>query len=389
MDFELTPEEAELRQTVRDFVETELFPWEQVLLDREIVGGPPELTRAELSELQERAKKSGLWAVDMPAAYDGAELSTTMVALMNMELGRTFVNFRFGGSATLPDLLILDEEQQQRFVWPVVRGESKCAFALTEPQSGSDARNMRTTAVRQGDDWIINGEKTWISYGHEADVALVFARTSQEGDPDGVTLFIVERSRGWTSRPIPVLGTMTCASLSFVDVVVPDENRVGEVNNGFGMAMRNMHRVRASVQTALNIGAAERLLELSIAYAKERITFGLPLADRQSIQHMLAESDVELRGAKILVLLAAAKLDRGRDARHDAAVAKISAARTANRIVDRAMQIHGAMGFSRELPIQRWYRNLRIERIWEGSDEMMLDSIKRELLSGSVKPGRL
>lgn len=388
IDFQPSDEELAIQATVRRFVQNELMPYESLLMQRDINGGNPHLTEAEESELRAKAKASGLWGIDTPEEYGGADLGWRAQTLANIELGRTFVSFTFGGSA--PEILyLLNEEQKQRYLVPTIEGERRFCFMLSEPGTGSDAHNIKTTAVRDGDSWIINGEKTWITSGNEADYGVVFCRTTDTDGEDGVTAFIVDRDFGWKSSSIPMMGAHDPATISFQDVRVPDSCRFGDVSAGFTVAMRFIHRNRAIVLPARQIGACERLLEMAIEYAKNRVTMGEPLADRENIRFMIAESEVEIRTLKLLTLHAAWTGDSGRDSRHASCFTKFHGARVANRIVDRVLQIHGGIGYSKELPIERWYRDLRVARIYEGSDEINLLSISRNLLRGYDKVGEI
>ncbi|WP_344420359.1 acyl-CoA dehydrogenase family protein [Pseudonocardia ailaonensis] len=388
MDFEPTDEQRAIRETVRRFVDKELLPFEPLLMERDINGLEPHLTDAEERQLREKAKASGLWGVDTPEEYGGADLDWGTQALINMELGRTFIPFTFGGSAQ-EILYRLNDDQKRRYLVPTIQGEKRFCFMLSEPGVGSDARNIQTTAVRDGDGWVINGEKTWISRGNDADYGVAFCRTRDDSGTYGVTAFLVDRDMGWKSSPVPVMGVRNPATISFQDVRVPDDNRFGEVNAGFDVAMRLIHRNRAVVMPALWAGACERLLEMAIDYAKNRVTWGEPLADRENIRFMIAESEVELRTLKLLTLHAAWVGDTGRDPRHSSCFTKFHGARVANAIVDRVLQIHGGMGYSKELPIERWYRDFRIARIYEGTDEINLLSISRNLLRGYDKVGQV
>jgi acyl-CoA dehydrogenase len=384
MSVELTDEQIDIQGVVRRFVEIELFPYERILLEREVMGEPGNLSGEEARGLQEKARGSGLWGIDTPDEYGGADLDWVTQAIVNIELGRTFIPFRFGGSA--PAVLYLGTDgQKERYLLPTINGERIYSFMLSEPGVGSDAMAVRTSARRSGAGWLINGEKTWITRGRYADYGLVFCRTPNDGS--GLTAFLVDREMGWTSSPVHLMGRDDTASVSFVDVYVPEENVFGEVGRGLEIAMRFIHKNRAIMTAGRQIGAAERLLGMAVEHAKQRSTFGKPLAERDNIRFMIAQSDVDIRALKLLSLNAASLADRGVDMRHEACVAKYFGANAANRVVDRVLQIHGAMGISRELPIQRWYRDLRVERVYEGSDEMNLLSISRNLLAGTVEIG--
>jgi alkylation response protein AidB-like acyl-CoA dehydrogenase len=386
IDFVLDDEHRDIRNTVRAFVRKELVPLEDDLIRREKLGGPGQPTRAEMYELQQKARRSGLWGVDTPEEYGGADLSKVIQALINEELGRTIFDFRFGGSAH-PMLYGRTEYQEENYLKPTIAGDRKFCFALTESSSGSDARHIATSAVRRGADWIIKGEKTWISGGEDADYAVVMVKTVDDAGEEGVTAFIVDRDMGWKSTPIPLMGSHPVASLYFDDVVVPDRNILGEVNEGFRIALGAVHRSRAYLVSARNIGASKRLLEMATDYACSRETFGRLLSSRENIQWMLAESEVQIRAAQGLVLRGAVKADRDEDYRFEAAAAKLFTARMANEIADRTMQIFGAAGYAKGLVVERYYRDLRVERIYEGSDEMVLSTLARGLVSGKLKPG--
>ncbi|AIJ26286.1 MULTISPECIES: acyl-CoA dehydrogenase family protein [Amycolatopsis methanolica group] len=385
MDFSLSTEEREVRDWVRTFVQRELMPLEQEVLRRER-RGEPGLTSDELTALQLKAKESGFWGVQTPEEYGGMGLSAVMTALLEAELGRTFVPFRFGGAAD-NILFHANDEQKERYLLPTISGERKSCFAITEPGAGSDAKNIRTSARKDGADWIINGEKTFITGGNEADFVMVFAVTDPEkGANGGVTCFLVDRDMGWKSEPIDTMGEWGPASLVFDNVRVPESQILGEEGQGFALAMQWIGRGRYLLP-ARAIGSCERLISMAIEHANTRETFGAPIATRQAIQWMIADSGVELEALRWLVLHAAWQVDSGMDSRHAQSIAKLYGGIKANEIVDRVLQIHGGMGYTRELPIERWYRELRLLRIYEGTDEIQRRTIARNLLKGHVKIG--
>ncbi|OQO92658.1 acyl-CoA dehydrogenase [Saccharomonospora piscinae] len=385
MDFSLSVEEREIRDWVRTFVQKELVPLEPEVLRRERAHQPG-LTADELTELQAKARESGFWGVQTPEEYGGMGLSAVMTALLEAELGRTFVPFYFGGAAD-NILFHANEEQRQRYLLPTIEGIRKSCFAITEPGAGSDAKAIRTTARKDGSEWVINGEKTFITGGNEADFTMVFAVTDAEkGANGGVTCFLVDRDRGWRSEYIDTMGEWGPASLIFEDVRVPDSQVLGEVGQGFALAMQWIGRGRYLLP-ARAIGSCERLLGMAIEHANTRETFGAPIADRQAIQWMIADSGVEIEALRWLVLHAAWQVDQGVDSRHAQSIAKLYGGQKANEIVDRVLQIHGGMGYTRELPVERWYRELRLLRIYEGTDEIQRRTIARNLLKGHVKIG--
>jgi acyl-CoA dehydrogenase len=380
MDFTLSTEEKEVRDWVRTFVRREIVPMEPEVLRRERAGQPG-ITRDELTELQLKAKEAGFWGVNTPEEYGGMGLSAVMTALLEAELGRSFVQFRFGGYA---DNILYhgNDEQKQRYLLPTISGERHSCFAITEPGAGSDAKAIRTSARKEGSEWIINGEKTFITGGNEADFVMVFAVTDKEkGANGGVTCFLADRDMGWKSEPIDTMGEWGPAALVFDEVRVPEENVLGEVGRGFELAMQWIGRGRFLLP-ARALGSCERLLEMAIEQAKSRVTFGEPIANRQAIQWMIADSAVEIEALRWLVLHAAWQVDNGLDSRQAQSMAKLFGGVKANEIVDRVLQIHGGMGYTRELPVERWYRELRLLRIYEGTDEIQRRTIARNLLKG-------
>jgi alkylation response protein AidB-like acyl-CoA dehydrogenase len=380
MDLTLTDEEREVREWVRTFVSKEIMPLEQTVLERERRhqrGLQPE----ELKALQDKAKESGFFGVQTPEEYGGMGLGALMSALIEVELGRSFVQFKFGGDAD-NILFSANDEQKKAYLLPTINGEKHSCFAITEPGAGSDARNIRTTAVRDGDEWVINGEKTFITGGDVADFCLVFAVTDKEKGADGgVTCFLADRDAGWTSAVIDTMGEWGPAALSFQDVRVPHTSILGEEGRGFELAMQWIGKGRYMLP-ARALGACERLVEMAMEHAQNRETFGAPIATRQAIQWMLADSAVEIEALRWLVLTAAWQVDNGRDSRQAQSMAKLYGGVKANEIVDRMLQIHGGMGYTRELPIERWYRELRLLRIYEGTDEIQRRTIARNLLAG-------
>jgi acyl-CoA dehydrogenase len=385
MDFRLTDEQKMVQQTVRSFVERELIPLEGEVLRNEREGRPG-IERGQLRSLQMKAKEMGFWGINTPEEYGGANLGPIMTAIIAMETARTFVPFGFGGTAD-NILYYCNEEQKQRYLLPTINGERRSCFALTEPGAGSDAANIKMRAVKEGNHWVLNGEKVFITNGNEADFVMVFAVTDPEkGAHGGVTCFLVDREMGWRSSYIPTMGEWGPASLYFENVRVPEENILGKLNGGFNLGMQWIGAGRWAI-AARAVGASERLLQMAIDYAHTRYTFGKPIAERQAIQWMIADSHVEIEATKWLALHAAWLAEQGQDTRHAASIAKLYGSNMANRVVDRVLQIHGGMGYTKELPIERWYREMRVWRIFEGTDEIQRFIISRNLLKGHVKVG--
>jgi alkylation response protein AidB-like acyl-CoA dehydrogenase len=380
MDLTLSDEEHEIREWVRTFVRKEIMPLEPDVLNRER-RNQRGLEPQELAALQDKAKASGFFGVQTPEEYGGMNLGALMTALVEVELGRSFVPFRFAGEA---DNILYDanDEQQATYLVPTISGERKSCFAITEPGAGSDARSIKTKAVREGDEWVINGEKTFITGGNEADFTMVFAVTDPEKGADGgVTCFLVDRDQGWKSEYIDTMGEWGPAALVFDDVRVPHSAILGEEGKGFELAMRWIGRGRYLLP-ARALGSCERLVEMGMEHARNRVTFGQPIAERQAIQWMVADSAVEIEALRWLVLTAAWQVDQGMDSRQAQSMAKLYGGQKANEIVDRVLQMHGGMGYTRELPVERWYRELRLLRIYEGTDEIQRRTIARNLLKG-------
>jgi acyl-CoA dehydrogenase len=386
VDFSLSDEERAVRDTARQFITREVMPLEQEALRRERAHRPG-LEHSELRELQQKAKKFGFWGLATPEEYGGMDLPAVLQSLIYTEVGRTFVQFRFGGEAD-NILFHADDEQKAEFLVPTIEGDRISCFAITEPGAGSDAANIKLSARQDGGDWVLNGEKTFITNGNDADFAIVVAVTDREKGVrgGGTTAFLVDRSMGWRSEFIQTMGEGGPASLVFEDVRVPARNILGEIGQGFELGMKWIGKGRYLIPSTA-LGIAERALGKAIEHANTRETFGAPIGTNQAIQRMIADSETELEAARWLILRAAWTVDQGEDPRHSSSMAKLYGAGMVNRVVDRVMQIHGGMGYTRELPIERWYRQVRLMRIYEGTDEMQRLIISRDLLRGYTKIG--
>ncbi|MGA5301641.1 acyl-CoA dehydrogenase family protein [Nucisporomicrobium flavum] len=386
MDFSLSDEERAVRDTARQFITREVMPLEQEALRRERAHRPG-LDRSELRELQLKAKKFGFWGLATPEEYGGMDLPAVMQSLIWTEVGRSFVQFRFGGEAD-NILFHANDEQKREYLIPTIEGDRISCFAITEPGAGSDAANIKLSARRDGDDWVLNGEKTFITNGNDADFVIVVAVTDREKGVrgGGTTAFLVDRDMGWRSEFIQTMGEGGPASLIFEDVRVPHRNILGEIGQGFELGMKWIGKGRYLIPS-IALGIAARALGMAIDYANTRETFGRKIGENQAIQWMIADSEVELEAARWLILKAAWTVDQGEDPRHASSMAKLYGANMVNNVVDRVMQIHGGMGYTRELPIERWYRQVRLMRIYEGTDEMQRLIISRDLLRGYTKIG--
>ncbi|HEV7755494.1 MAG TPA: acyl-CoA dehydrogenase family protein [Mycobacteriales bacterium] len=386
MDFSLSDEQKAIRDTARDFIRKEVAPLEQEVLRRER-NHQPGITHDELKELQQKAKKFGFWGLSTPEEYGGMNLPAVMQSLIWTEIGHSFVPFRFGGEAD-NILYYANDAQREEYLLPTIAGDRISCFAITEPGAGSDAANITLSARPDGDDWILHGEKTFITGGNDADFTIVVAVTDKEKGArgGGTTAFLVDRDMGWTSEFIQTMGEGGPASLVFDNVRVPSRNILGEIGQGFELGMKWIGKGRYIIPSHA-VGIAERALQMAIDHARNRVTFGKPIAVNQAIQWMIADSEVELEAARWLVLRAAWSIDAGLDPRHPSSMAKLYGAGMVNRVIDRVMQIHGGMGYTRELPIERWYRQVRLFRIFEGTDEMQRLILSRDLLRGYTKIG--
>ncbi|MGH6993369.1 MAG: acyl-CoA dehydrogenase family protein [Caulobacteraceae bacterium] len=387
MDFEPSGEQALIVEQVRRFVREEIWPLEERL--------DPDASRLEAVD-QERltaiTRAMGLYGLGIPPKFGGPDLDIVTQTLIAMETSQHRAGLYspcFGafGGAGLAQLYEANEDQKRRYLEPMLRGEKHGFFALTEPSGGSDpARAIRTRAVREGDEWVINGSKIFISGADGADFGIVFARTDPAKGRAGITCFIVDASTpGFHVRR--VVHTLRSGhygtELSFEDARVPHANVLGEVGRGFAIANDRLTRQRIPYAAGC-LGVAIRAQEMAIDYAKQRETFGAPLATRQAIQWMVVDNEIDIRTARWAVLAAACKAERGEPFRTEAAMAKLLASEGAGRVVDRAIQIHGGYGVTKDLPLERWYRELRIRRIGEGPSEVQRIVMARALFDQAL-----
>jgi acyl-CoA dehydrogenase len=386
MDLELSEEQKLIVAQVRRFVREEIVPLEAGL-DPDASELPPE----EFARLSDKVKAMGFWGLDIPAEYGGPGIDLVSRTLMAVEMAQHRAGLYapcygvFGG-AGLAQLYEANEDQKQRYLYPTLRGEKRGFFGLTEPSGGSDpARAIQTRAVRDGDDWVLNGAKVFISGADKAQYGLVFARTDSSKGRDGVTCFIVDTDMpGFHVRRVvhTLRSTHYATELQFEDLRVPHRNVLGEVNRGFAIANDRLSRQRIPYAAGC-IGIAVKAQEMAIDYAKLRQTFGAPLATRQAVQWMIVDNEIDIRTSLWLTVAAAHKAERGEPFRTEAAMAKLVASEAGGRVVDRAMQIHGGYGMTKDLPLERWYREMRIRRVGEGPSEVQRLIMARDLLGGS------
>ena len=388
MKLELTEEQDMIIGMVRKFVREEILP-----LELDLDPDADELERDDRERLIEKTKAMGLYGLDIPPEYGGPEIDLVTRTLMAVEMAQHRAGLYspcFGtfGGAGLAQLFEATDSQKEKYLYPTLRGEKRGFFGLSEPSGGSDpARAIQTKAVREGDDWVINGSKLWISGADRANFGLVFARTDSDKGRNGVTCFIVDTDTpGFHVRR--VVHTLRSAhyatELQFVDMRVPDENILGEVNKGFAIANDRLTRQRIPYAAGC-IGVAIKAQEMALEYVPQRETFGAPLSSRQAIQWMLVDNEIDIKQSLWITVEAAAKAERGENFRKEAAMAKLVATEAGGRVVDRCMQMFGGLGVAKDLPFERWYREMRIRRIGEGPSEVQRHVIARELLGASLR----
>ena len=382
MRFDLSDEQRLIIETTRSFVETELYPHEQEV---ERTG---HLRMDLVKELQQKAIAAGLYAANMPQEVGGAGLDTLTWLLYERELGRTNYALHWTCVARPSNILLAGtDEQKERYLYPCIRGEKWDCLAMTEPGAGSDLRGMKATAVRDGADWVLNGTKHFISHADIADFAIVFLSSGEEESTRGrrklITAFFVDKGTpGFNVRDgyrnVSHRG-YTNSILEFDDCRLPSSQVLGEVHRGFELANSWLGATRLQVG-ATCLGRAERALEQAVAYAASREQFGQRIGKFQGVSFKLADMAMELKAATLLVMEAGWKVNAGTVTDEDMAMAKLKASEMLAFVADEAIQIHGGMGLMDDLPLERIWRDARVERIWEGTSEIQRHIISRALL---------
>ena len=384
MPVEVPDEHRMLQELVARFVEEELMPLEPNIIARELAGEQHKLNDAEERRLLDKCKELGLWGLDAPEEFGGANLPAAALMAVNEELWRTIVPFTFPpDSPNLHMLLaVATPEQKKRYVEPYARGEVKSAIAISEPGAGGDPSGMSTKAEMVGNQWVISGRKIWVSRIPQADFLIVMARVGKEMGRKGITAFIVDKGTTGLeiSREIPMVGGHRTYELVFEDMRLPADAILGEVGQGFApMQLRlNVRRLQIG---AWAIGLSRRSLEMLCSHVKQRKTFGAMLADRQAIQWWIADGATKIHACRLMVQDAAARLDRGEDVRQVASMIKVFATEMAAEIIDHAIQSFGAMGVSKELPLQLMAQKVRVMRIYEGPSEVHRMTIAKRVLA--------
>ena len=382
MDFSVTDEQRMIIETTRAFVENELYPHEAEVERSGVL-------RDDLrEELKQKAIAAGLYAANMPAEVGGAGLDALTWVMYEKELGRANYALHWNCVARPSNILMACVgEQREKYLLPSVRGQRADCLAMTEPGTGSDVRGMKTSAVRDGGDWVINGTKHFISHADVADFVILFAATGEEDTARGkkkrITAFLVDMgTKGFTVRPgyrkVSHRGYQNCI-LDFDNCRIPSSQVLGEVDRGFDVANQWLGATRLQV-AATCIGRAGRALELATQWAVDRVQFGQQIGKFQGVSFKLADMAVELKAADLLTLEAAWKIDHGTVTDMDMAMAKLKATEALAMIADEAIQIHGGMGLMDDLPLERIWRDARVERIWEGTSEIQRHIISRSML---------
>ena len=378
-------EHRALQDTVARFVERELMPLEARLLAREAAGGELHLAADEVAPLLEKCRQLGLIGLDAPAEMGGADLPAVALMGVQEELSRTIVPFSFPPESPVLRLLmaVANDGQRRRYLEPYAQGLIRSATAISEPGAGADPAAMTTRAVKDGNSWVLNGRKIWVSYMPAADFTVVLARTAPGKDHRGITAFLVDRDTPGLriEREIPMLGGHRTYELVFEDCRVSDAQVLGEPGSGFANMQLRLTR-RRLLMGPMCIGMARRALDMMVAHANQRSTFGVRLAERQAVQWWIADAAMEIHACRLMALDAAAKQDAGGDVRMEASMIKVFATEMATRVIDHAMQAFGAMGVAKEMPLQLMAQKVRTMRVYEGPTEVHRMVIARRILAG-------
>jgi acyl-CoA dehydrogenase len=385
MHFDLVDEHLMLKDLVRRFVDAELMPLEAGVLSREAEGQSPALPPEDHARIDAVSRELGLWGLDAPADIGGADLPAVAMVGVNEELGRTIVPYVLPPDS--PNLRMLmatvTDRQRAAYLEPYVRGETISAIGISEPGAGSDPSGMSTRAVRDGDDWIINGRKIWITRAAEADFTIVMAVTgrAETGGRNSVSAFLVDRDTPGFNilRQIPLIGGQAAYEIALEDCRVAGWKLLGQEGQGFAPMQLRLGTRRIEM-ASWSIGIAQRALDMLVEYAPQRATFGKPLSERQAIQFWIADAATKIHAARLMTYDCAWKLDEGRDVRSEISMIKAFAVEMAYEVVDHVMQAFGAMGMTKELPLHLMATRLRTMRIYDGPTEVHKWVVARNLL---------
>ncbi|CAN5200711.1 acyl-CoA dehydrogenase family protein [soil metagenome] len=385
IDFSLPDDTRLLIDTVRRFVESEVRPLEDE------VERTANIPADVLKIVKGKAKALGLYAMNMPSDVGGGGLSCVDHCLVEEELGKTsdaLIRRVFG--QVYPMLMACKGDQIDKYLLPTVAGDKICAMAITEPGAGSDAASISTMARRDGNEWVLDGTKHFISDGDIADYIILMALTDKDKRArGGITLFLVDRNTPGFSvaSTQPMMGHRGYghAELVFDQCRIPADAVLGEVGEGFKLIMKSVLNIRLAHIGARAVGMASRALEMMRTYAGERRQFGQAIGDFQMVQKLIADSATEIFGVKMMVMNAAWEIDQGRDPRDKVSMIKVAASEMQGRVVDRAIQVFGGMGFSKALPLERMYRDARVTRIYDGTSEIHRMLIARSTIKHGLQ----
>jgi acyl-CoA dehydrogenase len=384
MDFALSDEHRMLKDLVARFVREELLPLENAVLAREASGEGMLLTASERAPIDKKSSELGLWGLDAPEDVGGSDLPQVALIGVNEELGKTITPYVLPpDSPNLRMLMVtVNDEQRAQYLAPYVRGETISAIGISEPGAGADPASMTTRAVRDGNHWVINGRKIWISKAAEADFTILMAVTDKsKGARGGISAFLVDKGAPGFNvlRKIPMIGGHFTYEVALEDCRIPASKLLGKEGQGFAPMQVRLSTRRLEMACTC-VGIAQRALDMMCEYAPQRVTFGVALAERQTIQWWVADSATRIHACRLMAYDAAWKLDQGRDARTEISMIKVFATEMAWEIVDKAMQMFGAMGMTKEVPLQLMAGIARNMRIYDGPSEVHRWVVARKLL---------
>ena len=384
MNFELEEDHRLLQDLVARFVRETLMPLEQKVLERDAQGQGAYLSHEERDRIDARSRDMGLWGLDAPEDVGGADLPAVAMVGVNIEIGKTCVPYHLPPDS--PNLRMLmatvNEDQRTRYLAPYVQRGTVSAIGISEPGAGADPAAMATRAVKEGNEWVINGRKIWISRASEADFTILMAVTDKaKGARGGISAFLIDKGTPGFNvlRRIPMLGGQFTYEVALENCRVPAANLLGTEGQGFA-PMQVRLSTRRLQMASWSIGMAQRALEMMLEYAPQRVTFGAPLSERQTVQNWIADAYTSIRAARLMTYETAWKLDQGHDVRTDISSVKAYATEMGWHILDRAMQLFGAMGVTKELPLSLMAGHIRTMRIYDGPTEIHNWVVARNLL---------
>jgi alkylation response protein AidB-like acyl-CoA dehydrogenase len=385
---EINRESEELLNKMRNFIYNELLPYEKEMK----IDSEEDIPKEAIKWVRNRSIELGFYGISLPKEHGGQNLSLKELCLLKEELARSgaslwgFVLGEKGGVLRIGQMLeSFTEEQIEKYVNPLIKGETSCCFALTEPGAGSDAKAIQTTAAKDGDEYILNGKKHFISAAPYSDFAIVICKEIANGENPRITAFLVDKKTdekpGYElgETQVPISGERGTGELIFNNCRVPAENILGQPGKGFLLGIKRINQNRV-IWGITYIGVAQRALDLAIQHANNRKQFGQPIGEFQAIQHMLADMATELYAARCMVFAAIERLDQSEDNRAMASMVKLFTSEVAGRVLDKAVQIFGGQGLMKGHPIEKMYRSVRMFRILTGTSEIQRNTIAKELL---------